>query len=127
MKYYRIAAHLLAAFAMTTAPLLAQATTLVCSGKVEMLGYHQPGTLYVKLSGMNAPVAICNMDTSWAPAGSASGTTSVSSCKTLFSALMFAKQAGTNITSMWFDADTLPASCTTFPSWSQVNLRYFDF
>jgi hypothetical protein len=127
MKYRRITACLLAVAVLTATATQAEATTLVCSGKVEMLGYHQPGTLYVKLSGMNVPVAICNMDTNWAPAGSVSGTTSISSCKALFAALMFAKQADTNITSMWFDADALPASCTTFASWTQVNLRYFDF
>ena len=103
-----------------------QAATVVCSGTVEQISYHQPGVLYVRLSNMNVPVAICSLNTEWVQPGSMSGTTPVESCKAIFAALLAAKHAGTHIGMMYFDGDQVPATCGAFASWTKANVRYFD-
>lgn len=123
-KYlYKTLVSLLTMMVVTTA----NSATLVCAGTVTELAYHNPGTLYVRLSGMNTHVAICSVDSNWAPAGSVTGATTPAACKTIFTSLLVAKQAGTQITSMYFDGEVLPATCSTFPSWTSVNLRFFSF
>lgn len=103
------------------------AATLVCSGTVTELAYHAPGVLYVRLSGMNTFVGICSTDANWGPPGSLSGNTTPAACKTIYGTLLFAKQAGTVVSSMYFDRDELPASCSAFTSWTNVNLRFVHF
>lgn len=111
---------------LSISPILANSASVICEGTVETLAYHGPGTLYVKLSGMNVNVAICSTDTNWGPAGSQTGLTTPSACKTINASLLVAKQAGTVVKNMYLDGDTVPPTCTTFPAWSQVNLRFFE-
>ena len=106
---------------------IAEAGALYCSGgTVAQLSYHGKGTLYLRMSNMNTAVGICSFDGEWGPAGSLTGSTSASSCKALFSALLAAKLAGTTISQVLFDGDAVPTSCTAFGPWTAVNLRYLD-
>ena len=104
----------------------ASSASLVCSGTVAQLWYHQPGAVMVKLSSMNTAAMVCDLNTDWIVPGSLSGNTSVVSCKAIYAALLAANHSGTFIESMIFDADTLPASCNAFASFTKVNLRFFS-
>ncbi len=105
----------------------ANAASLYCNGgKVASLSYHGKGTIYLKMSNMNTPVGICNLDADWGPTGSMTGVTSPSSCKAIYAALLAAKHAGNTIPQLLFDGDSVPTSCTTFAHWSQVNLRFME-
>ena len=102
--------------------------TVVCSGTVEQLAYHQPGRLRVRLSSMNVPVFICSAESDWQPAGSLSGSTSPAACKTLYATLLAARLTRGTINSMYFDGDDVPASCNAFSGfWLGVNVRYFEY
>jgi len=100
--------------------------TVVCSGTVEQLAYHQPGRLMIRLSSMNVPVFICSADHDWEPAGSFSST-SPAACKTLYATLLAARLTRGTIGSMYFDGDEGPASCGAFSRWTSVNVRYFEY
>lgn len=103
----------------------AQAGTLLCPGTIVELGIHQPGQVYLSVSGMPHGVLICSMDINWTVPGSLAGTTTPAACKSLYAGLLAAKLAGAPLKAVYFDADGLPASCSTIPAWTQVNLRYF--
>ena len=103
-----------------------RAGTAVCSGTVQVLAYHQPGDLFVRLSSMNVSVLICNLNSDWVVPGSLSGNTPPASCRALHASLLTAKMAGTTISSMYFDGDQVPGSCNSFASWTRVNVRYFE-
>jgi hypothetical protein len=102
------------------------AANVVCGGTVAQLAYHQPGKLMLRLSSMNVPVFICSADSEWIVPGSVAGNTSASSCKTLYAALLSAKLAGSTVNSMYLDGDQVPTSCSSFTSWTNVNVRYFE-
>jgi len=100
--------------------------SLVCSGTVAELWYHQPGAVMVKLSSMNTAVVVCDLNTDWLVPGSLSGTTTPGVCKLIYGALLAANRSGAVVQSMIFDADTLPASCNSFAFFAKTNLRFFS-
>lgn len=100
------------------------AATVICSGTVEELAYHSPNSFMVRLSSMNKPVFFCNPDSEF----TVSGTTYVTgpeSCKALYSTFLSAKMAQKTISSMYFDGDQVPASCSEWGNWKRANIRYF--
>lgn len=105
----------------------AGAASIVCTGTVVQLAYHQPGNLFLRLSSMNTAVGICSTDAEWVVPGSLAGNTTVSACKTLYATLMTAKVTGATFANVYFDGDQVPGSCTTFAPWTQVNLRYMSY
>lgn len=105
----------------------AQAASLYCNGAtVATLAFHQPGTLYVRLSNMNTAVGICSMTGDWIVPGSLMGATPATQCKTIYAALLAAKQSGQTVPAMLFDGDTVPANCMSFAPWAQANLRWME-
>jgi hypothetical protein len=105
----------------------AHGATVICSGTVDVLAYHQPGRLMVRLSSMNAPVFICNTDVDYAMPGSLAGTTTPSACKAIYASLISAKLTRTPISAMYFDGNDVPTACDSFGNWKSVNVRYFGF
>jgi hypothetical protein len=117
----------LLAVALATLTSSAHSAALYCNGStVAQLSYHGKGTLYVRLANMNTAVGICSFDADWAPAGSLTGTTSPSSCKAIYAALLAAKHSGQPISQMLFDGEQVPANCSSWGPWAQANLRYID-
>jgi hypothetical protein len=110
--------------AALTTPFFAHATTLTCDGTVDMVSLHQPGFVGVKLSSMNAEAFVCRIDADYTPAGAA--TISPAMCKTIYAGLLSAKANKWDVTSVWFDGDQVPTSCTAWAGGfnSQVSLRY---
>jgi hypothetical protein len=104
---------------------VAHSATVVCSGTVDQLAYHQPGQILLRLSSMNVPVVICSTDVEWNVPGSLSGATSPSACKTLYATLLTSKLTHSQVSSMYFDGDQVPSTCNSFVDWTRVNLRYF--
>jgi hypothetical protein len=100
--------------------------TVVCSGTVVRLAYHQPDAIFVQLSSMNTPVLICSMDVEWVVPGTLAGNTSVSACRAMYAALLSAKLADRPINVFYMDGDTVPAACGAFASWTRVNVRYWE-
>jgi hypothetical protein len=114
-----------AALAMLTTS--AQSASLYCAGgTVVTLAIHQPGTLYVRMSNMNTPVGICSMTGDWNPPGALVGATPPATCKSLYAALLVAKQTGQAVPVLLFDGDTVPANCMSFAPWTQANLRWIE-
>jgi len=103
------------------------AGSLVCSGNVDMLAYHQGAGLLVKLSSMNEHVFICSTDNEWIVPGSLAGNTSPAACKTLYSTFLLARTTGTPIKNMVFDGNAVPAACNSFAPWTSVNVRYYYY
>ena len=99
---------------------------LVCSGTVEVIAYHANNRLMIQLSSMNVPVFFCNPDAEWVVAGT-SYTTGPDTCKTLYSAFLTTKTTKATISSMYFDGDQVPASCNTWATWQNANIRFFSF
>ena len=118
--------YLLTPLLMTCVATNAIAGTLICSGDVEVLAYHQPGRLMVKLGSMNVPTFICSTDADWIIAGSISGNTTPSACKAIYATLLSAKLSDSAIQSMVFDGADVPPTCNSFVSWKNVNLRFFE-
>jgi hypothetical protein len=104
----------------------AQSATVICTGTVASLSYHQPGRLYLRLSSMNYEVAICSTDSEWVVPGSLAGNTSVSACKTIYGSLVAAKISGATVSNLYLDGDQVPAACNGFAPWTNVNLRYVN-
>ena len=98
---------------------------VVCSGKVEILSYHSPDSMMVKLSSMNTAVFFCSPDKTWTVAGT-NYTTGPETCKVLYSTFMSAQLAGKTVESVYFDGDNTPASCNQFQDWSRFNIRHFN-
>lgn len=123
----QIARHSVYALMLALMTSTAQAGALYCNGgTVAQLSYHGKGTLYLRMSNMNTAVGICNFDSEWQAPGSLTGATSPTSCKAIFAALLTAKQTGATVPQILFDGDSVPATCSTFAPWAQVNLRYYD-
>jgi hypothetical protein len=104
----------------------ARAATVICSGSITQLSYHQPGYLLLQLSSMNVPVLICSVDQEWVVPGTASGNTSPAACRAIYASLLAAKTSGTHIRSLYLDGSDVPASCNSFSNWTRVNVRYFE-
>lgn len=116
------------AVALATITSSAQAVALYCNGgTISQLAFHMPGVLYLQMSNMNTPVAICSVDSNWTVPGAAVGPTTPASCKAIYASLLIAKQSGQAVTQVLFDSDTMPANCTSFAPWAQMNLRWIVF
>lgn len=102
------------------------AGTVICSGTVDSVAYHANDKLMVKLSSMNYPVFFCNPSAQWTVAGS-SYVMSAETCKTIFSMFLTAKASKQTISSVYFDGDSAPASCSTFAPWSSVFVRFVQY
>lgn len=98
--------------------------TIQCSGTVEKLGLHAPDKLMLKLSSMNRAVFICSPSYNWEVAGT-TYTTSAETCKSMLSMLMHAKATNAEMGNVWFDGDSVPASCDSWESWKLANIRFF--
>lgn len=105
----------------------AQGATVICNGTVDMLAYHQPGRLMLRLSSMNHPVFICSAESEWVVAGSVSGNTSPSTCKALYATFLAARVTGASLTGLYLDGDQVPAACDSFAPWTNVNVRYYQY
>lgn len=103
------------------------AATLVCNGTVDMVGYHNPGILVVKLSSMNTVVSVCSTDSAWTVSPGVGYSTTIQACKTLYTALLTAKATNAPVQAMYFDGDSLPVSCAAWPAWSSAQVRYYVF
>lgn len=103
---------------------MAIAGTVVCEGKVKVLSYHANNKLMIQLESMNAPVFFCSPDSQWSVSGT-SYNTGAESCKIMYSTFLAAQMAGKVIKKMYFDGDQVPASCTSWNSWTEANIRYY--
>lgn len=108
--------------ASATFSLNAQAGSIGCGGNIDMLVIHQPGLVGIKLSSMNTYVFVCSLDVTVTPAGA--GSIQPSTCKAIYAALLGAKLQNKSINDLIFDGDGVPASCDTWPGFSQVFLRF---
>jgi len=115
---------LLFALLITGYPLVASANTIVCQGKVERLAYHANNRLMIKLESMNQPVFFCSPDSEWVVTGT-SHKTGPETCKTMYSTFLAAQMSGKTISSMYFDGDDVPASCSEWGTWKVANIRHF--
>ncbi len=109
----------------TLAASSASAGTIVCTGKVLEIGYHQPGLVMLRIEGMNTAVYVCNLAASWAAAGSLAAAAPPESCRAMLSAMMAAKASGAVMQAVYFDGDAVPSSCGSFVAQSQVNVRHW--
>lgn len=118
--------NILRASVLTTSLLAGQVSAgeIVCYGKVEVLSYHAPDQMMIKLSGMNTSVLFCSPDNRWSVPGT-SYTTGPETCKTLYSVFLAAKLSGKILESVYFDGDGTPANCNSFASWTRLNIRHF--
>jgi hypothetical protein len=103
----------------------ADAATLVCSGKVDILSYHADDQLMLKLDSMNVAVFFCSPERKWTVPGTGYAT-GPETCKMLYSTFMAAKMADQPIFSMYFDGDQVPASCNDWASWKSANIRHYS-
>jgi hypothetical protein len=108
-------------------PQMALSATVVCAGTVEAVGVHLPGRVFLRLSSMNDSAIVCRLDADWAPAGAQSGPTTPSVCKSIYAALLLARDSRRPLDSVYMDGNTVPASCSAFGSWTEVSLRYFSY
>ena len=99
--------------------------TVVCSGTVDVLAYHANNNLMVKLSSMNTPVFFCNPDSNWTVAPGY--TTGPQTCKALYATFLTAKVTGTSLSAVYFDGDSVPATCNAWGPWVSANIRYFQY
>lgn len=118
----RIVKNFIALFLGIMMCLNASAGTVVCAGKIDLVIIHQPGFVGVKLDSMNDYALVCRLDAEYTPAGAATITPAV--CKAIYAGLLSAKLNNQVINSLWFDGDLVPATCSTWVGFSQVNLRF---
>jgi len=102
------------------------AGTVICSGTVDMLAYHAPDSMMVRLSSMNAPVTFCKPGQDFSVPGS-NYVIDADTCKSIYSSFLSAKMSGKPIQTMYFDGDDVPASCDQWGSWKYAVIRYFTF
>ena len=100
--------------------------TVVCSGKIQTLAYHANNSLMVKLDSMNFGVLFCSPDSEWSVSGT-NYITGPESCKVMYSTFLAAKMSGKTIKTMYFDGDSVPATCDGWSNWSHANIRYYNF
>ena len=101
----------------------ATAGTIICEGTVEDLIMHQPGLIALRLSSMNMPLYICNINSDYKPAGA--DVISAATCKVTYAALLAAKYNNAVVRGVYLDGDQVPASCNTVQPASYVYLRHF--
>jgi hypothetical protein len=110
---------------LTSVACAASAGTIVCSGKVLDIGYHQPSLVMLRIEGMNTPVYVCNLSANWAAPGSLVAPATPEACRALLSAMMAAKASNAVIKDLYFDGDSVPSTCGAFVPQSQVNVRHW--
>jgi hypothetical protein len=101
------------------------AAELICNGKVDILSYHSPNNLMIKLSSMNQAVFFCSPDIEWKVAGT-QYVTGPETCKTLYSTFLAIKMSEKSIARMHFDGDQVPNDCNGWGGWQKANIRYFQ-
>ncbi len=116
-KFYAVIVLMLSCASVTQA-------ALVCNGTISELAFHSPGQIMIKLSTMDNLVTFCSVDNNWAPAG-AGYSTSVESCKAMYSAFLAARVSEKNITNMYFDGDQVPTACGSWGTGKQANIRHY--
>jgi hypothetical protein len=119
--------RLIAIIGLTLAGLSpAVAAQLVCSGQIAQLTYHSPDRFMIRLSSMNNEVFFCNTSSTWTVSGT-TYTTSAETCRAMVALFMAAKLTGQAVTSMYFDGDQVPSTCSSWAAWSYANVRYFQW
>lgn len=110
--------------ALMACSISANSAELVCSGTVDILAYHANNKLMIKLSNMNTAVFFCSPDSEWVVSGTPYKT-GPQTCQTMYSTFLAAKLAGKTLSSVYFDGDQVPSSCSSWGSWSVANIRHF--
>ena len=105
----------------------ASAGTLTCTGTVDTVAYHGNDKLMVKLSSMNTAVFFCNPNQNWSVPGEPGRVMSPETCKAVFSMFLSARATQERISSVHFDGDDVPTSCTGFGNWKNVFIRYVNY
>lgn len=118
-----IPVFLMTILAGTTA---AHAGTVTCAGKITQVSYHAPDGFMIQLDSMNAPVFFCKPNATWTVPGT-SYTTSAESCRMLVGLFTAGKLADRTLSVIYFDGDSMPASCGAWTSWQSANVRYFNW
>lgn len=93
-----------------------------CSGTIVTLGLHSPNGVFLKLSGMNNLVEVCDL-------GATLGTTNpipAEQCKAIYS-LLLAAQASAKPINVVFDNVVNGSSCSSFVSWEVATARWVTF
>jgi hypothetical protein len=103
----------------------ANAGTVVCSGTVAGISIHGPDIM-IRLSSMNQAVTFCRLDSTFTVAGGIYPT-SPEMCKALVAMFIAARESGRTIESVYFDGDSVPATCNGWANWSNANIRYFIY
>ena len=98
--------------------------TIVCEGKIKVLSYHANNKFLLQLETMDHPVFFCDADVQWSAAGSEL-TTEPDSCKAMYSNFLAAFMSGKRLASVWFDGDQVPATCNSWGTWENANIRHF--
>jgi hypothetical protein len=114
---------LLAACSIAFGVTPAFSATVVCAGTVSRLEYTASGNIMLQLSGMNAPVFICSLDSNWNI--EPGYVTTPATCKTMYASFLAAKLSGTSINDVYFDGPSVPASCTAWALWTYANIRHY--
>ena len=104
---------------------VAQAGTIVCSGKVAQLAFHASDRMMIRLDSMNTPVFFCSPESVYSVPGT-SYTTGPETCKLLYSTYLSAQFANKTISSMYFDGDDVPQSCDSWGPWKSANIRFYS-
>lgn len=104
----------------------ANAATLTCSGQIVQLNYHANNGFLLQLSNMNTPVYFCNPSATWTVAGTGY-VTKPEECRALLSMFLAGKLAEKTLSVVYFDGDEVPASCSSWTSWSHANIRFFTW
>ena len=114
------------AFAALFACSNAFAGSLVCSGTVESVGYHDRDKLMVKLSSMNTSVFFCNPNAEWQAPGTGR-VMNPETCKSLFATFLSARATKEPISVVHFDGDNVPSTCSGFENFKDVFIRFVNY
>lgn len=90
-----------------------------CSGTIDTIGVHGTDRVMLQLSGMNALVQICHLNST---IGSTYPITA-EQCKAAYSTLLTAYSMGKTI-KVWFDNVQTGTSCDTFKNWEVATARW---
>ncbi len=124
MKRLRNRGLVLVLFGLLSTPLNAFAATMICGGIVETLQYDSNDLFAIKLSSMNTPVFFCSPQATWTVIAGYS--TGPETCKMLYATFLAAKLSGLPLSNVYFDGDTVPASCNTWAAWQKASIRHYE-
>jgi hypothetical protein len=102
------------------------AGSVTCSGTVEAISFHASNTFMVRLSSMNTTVFFCSPDSTFSVVGT-TYTTGPETCKALVALFIAARESGRTIQALYFDGDSVPATCDGWSNWSSANIRHFSY